>query len=38
MVIILYKSNSIAIIFISLTFHESSWKQEEEAGFSIYFA
>ena len=37
MVIILYNSNSIAIIFISLTFHESSRKQEKEAGFSINF-
>ena len=36
MVIILY--NSIAIIFASLTFHESSKKQEKEVGFSINVA
>ena len=35
MVIILYNSSSTAIIFISLTFHENSKKQEKEAGFSI---
>ena len=34
-VIILYNSNSFAIMFTSLTFLESSKKQEKEAGFSV---
>ena len=34
MVIISYNSNNITIIFISLTFHESSEKYKKEASFS----